>query len=97
MFTDGSYTCDQKNTGPGVSCELFSFYTSMNQYRSALDRELKAITIVLQQINCICDRFNNAVLFIDLKATILAILNQYIDMSKEIIECQTLYSHFLYS
>ena len=61
-FTDFSYTSDQKNTGSGVSCELFSFYGSMGQYKSAFDREVKAIRIALQQLNCICNRFDNIVL-----------------------------------
>ena len=53
--------------------------------------EVEAIRIAQQQINYICDTFDNTVLFIDSIVPVLAIVNQNIDMSIEIIERRILY------
>ena len=53
----------------------------MGQYKSAFDEEVEAIRIAHKQPNCMCSRFEDAVLFIDSKATILAIVNQNFDTS----------------
>ena len=90
MFTDGSYTCDQRLTD-----QLFLGNTSLIMHPWASIGEVEAIRKA-QQLNCTCDRLDNAVLFIDSKPAILAISNlsnkQSNVKSLEIIKCQKLHS-----
>ncbi|XP_054721353.1 uncharacterized protein LOC129231131 [Uloborus diversus] len=50
VYTDGSFSKDQPNTGAGIFCDLFSFYTPIGNFRTAFHGEVSAIRIAQKQL-----------------------------------------------
>ncbi|XP_054706520.1 uncharacterized protein LOC129216334 [Uloborus diversus] len=73
IYTDGSKVNGCVNTGAGVYCELFSFYTPIGNHRSAFDGEIAAICQALSQLQPHLDPFSKAVVLTDSKAALQAI------------------------
>ena len=46
--------------GAGVFCELFSFYSTVGQYKSAFDGEIEAVLIALKQLNYFENKFEKS-------------------------------------
>nr|CDS31062.1 hypothetical protein HmN_000048500 [Hymenolepis microstoma] len=65
VFTDGSYVENQANVGAEVYSELFTFFATARQSRSAFEDEIEAIKIALGQLCCRDTKVTNAVILSD--------------------------------
>ena len=80
---------------PPISCQKINFTTSyyyipLGQYTSAYDGEVHAIKVALQQLTVHLDKFNNAIILSDSRATIQSISQTFRPGSLEIKDSQDL-------
>ena len=77
-------------TNAGGTCQLFSFYCHAGPLTTNFDGEILAIKTSLRQLSNHVDKFNKAVILVDSKPAIQAILNV---SSTETRECCKIISH----
>nr|XP_015922912.1 uncharacterized protein LOC107451359 [Parasteatoda tepidariorum] len=87
VYTDGSFSNNQPNAGAGVFSELFSFYAPIGSFRTAFDGVVSAIRMALQQLVVLNDKFQNAVILSDSRASIQSICSILVPSSRDILDC----------
>nr|XP_015919702.1 uncharacterized protein LOC107448864 [Parasteatoda tepidariorum] len=75
IYTDGSKLEMDGVAGAGIYWEHFSHYLSLGTAKTAFDGEVEATKVVLTHLNARPSIFDQAVIFSDFQAAILAIAN----------------------
>jgi hypothetical protein len=72
IVTHGSQMDGYINVSTGIYCELFSYYMPLGQHSTTCDGEIEAVRTALWLLNLQQDEFERAVIFSDLKASLLS-------------------------
>ncbi|KAJ4427692.1 hypothetical protein ANN_25341 [Periplaneta americana] len=82
LYTDGSLISREQGAGAGVTCCLFSLYTSLGYGTTSFDGEITAISESLRNLLCHINKFKNAVILSDSKVAILSIVSEHTPSSQ---------------